>query len=136
MQLDTSRRSLMQTPEIRKHNLPVEDIGAHSDAVRTAKVGLNQGTYMLIRATKTRLELLQYTGVSALTQQEEMAKGEDWGILKSGLVFFVFFSIFLFFVTRKNTEAARQKKQAQYKQSTRSYSEPWSHGRSNKRSPY
>ena len=58
MQLDTSRRSLMQTPEIRKHNLPVEDIGAHSDAVRTPKVGLNQGTYILVRATKTRLELL------------------------------------------------------------------------------
>jgi hypothetical protein len=38
---------------------------------------------------------------------EEQAKGEDWGLLKSAAVFIVFFSLFIYFITSKNTEAAR-----------------------------
>lgn len=57
----------------------------------------------MMKLSETSLGLIHYTGQSLLTKKEDADKGEDWGVLTSAFVFISFFSIFIFFVTSKNT---------------------------------
>ena len=64
---------------------------------------------MLIKVSDTKLALIHYSAESYLFKLEESEKAEDWGIFTSAFVFMSFFSVFMYFVTSKNTQAARIK---------------------------
>lgn len=69
-------------------------------------MGSNQGDYLLVRLSDYSLGLVHYTGISELLKLEDSQKTEDWGIFSSMFVFMIFFSVFIFCITKNNTKAA------------------------------
>lgn len=66
-------------------------------------MGALAGEYLLIKVDEQKLVLVQFSAKSLLQQLEADAKGQDWSLPTTGIVFFVMFGLFMYVVTSHNT---------------------------------